>query len=247
VEDNMEFVDLEKIYKFYKNEIKILKLLYENKRFKFVTTCLLFIGWVILYFIWLGTKNNDFLYIGIVIYILSLVLVFFLGGDTINIIKESYNIKSEKNSLDSALVIARSGLLLDYLYKGEYNFKLKKQKETLIAIFEEESQSSKFKKFWIMGIAATLLVPVWSAFVNSLINSNRAVNDLSISEIIVIIFFILLSILFLKASIFDNIVSLKNRRSKAFKEMANIIRNDLLFNEYSKENSLKGEIYIKKI
>ncbi|MBX4270336.1 hypothetical protein [Clostridium estertheticum] len=243
----MEFFELEKIYKFYKNEIKIVKLLYENKRFMLLITCLLFIGWIVLYFIWAINKYYNYLYLGIVIYLLSLVFAFFLGVDTVKVLREKYDIKIKKN-LDEALVIARSNIFLEYLYEGEYRFKLKKQKEVLITIFEEASQSNKVNSFWITGIVVSLLIPLWVAFINLSLNSNKSPDVVQIFvQLLGIIMFILALISFAKFSLFDMILNFRNRRSKAFREMAYIIRNDLLFNEYSKESSLKGELSIKKI
>lgn len=243
----MEFVNLEEVYKFYQNEIKILKLLYENKRFMLITTCLLFIGWIVLYFMWVTIKYNNYFYVGIIIYLLSLGSMFFLSKATLKVLQEKYDIKSEKN-LDSAIVIARSSAFLEYLYEGEYRFKLKKQKEVLITIFEEASQSNKVNSFWIAGVTFSLLIPLWSAFINLSLNPNKNPNVVQIYGFLIgVIIFIVALISFAKFSLFDMVLNFKNRKSKAFREMASIIRNDLLFNEYSKEDSLKGEISIKRI
>ena len=243
----MEFVNLEDIYKFYKGQIKIFHLLYENKKTKVIINCGLLIGWMLFYSVWIINKSLAAFMAGLIIYCISLFSLFLLGGDVIKVLKEKYNEKITGKNLDRALVMARGKKILEYLYEEPYKFKSKKQKESLITIFDEASQINKVNHIWIVGVTVTLFIPVWGAYVNWIISHGERADISSVAiRIGIVAIIILAGTIFLKAAILDNILSFRNRKSKAFKEMANIIRNDLIFNEYKRENLLKGKIIIEK-
>lgn len=243
----MEYLNLGKIYSYYSREINPNKLYKIEGKILLTIRKVSLLSFILLFLVYINTKNLIFYYAAMLFY-----GTWVLVGEEIKykiagmIIKE-YGLSSVKrNEVKLCYRIARSRKLVEFLNKE--GIRTKEQKELLIKILSDLSGKHTVNKPWIIGGSIALLIPVWSTILSKVTTENDIKLLFPYLRDVSLLITIILGAAVVLHMLIRFILKPFNRKGQRYKELIEIIQEDLIFNHYNKQEKIfSGEMIVKKI
>lgn len=243
----MEYLNLRRIYSYYSEEIDPHKL-YRIKDWKLIVTRKVTLpSCIVLFLIYAKYKNIIYYYAAMLIYCIWVVVGEEIRYKIANMIIEEYKLTSVKrNEVDLCYRIARSRKFIEFLNKE--GIRTKEQKECLIKILSDLVLKHTVDKPWVIGGAIALLIPVWDTILGKVTTDNDIRLLFHYLRDVSVLISIILGIAIVLHMLIKFILRPFNRKGRRYKEIIDIIQEDLMFNYYNKPNNIiSGEMIIKKI